>query len=235
MHAHALVGQRCNAHSTSLQPQACAGRVAGQRYEMHSTLSPPNTTWVWHPAPTGFAPLEADTWLEVLHKGGIEDEHVGAWFLQARGSGIWLRLGTTIAFDDHEEGWRFFGVANLTDRSARNEAMSANASAAGYDSIQFVRHTCPMMYPACLNTSLPDLTYFNLEVVITSLEGIHPCASASGSSPRLRTGWPQAVGQGATCTCNNSAGDHLHCAEVAASVPGSARWLAGLEPGQPAS
>ena len=65
MHAHALVGQRCNAHSTSLQPQACAGRVAGQRYEMHSTLSPPNTTWVWHPAPTGFAPLEADTWLEV--------------------------------------------------------------------------------------------------------------------------------------------------------------------------
>tara|TARA_B100000780_G_scaffold176004_1_gene123308 strand:- start:39 stop:635 length:597 start_codon:yes stop_codon:yes gene_type:complete len=198
--------------------------VAGQRYEVHSTLSPPNTTWSWHPAPDGFAPLEADAWVEVLHKGGIEDEHVGAWFLTARGSGIWLSLGATIAFDDHEEGWRYFGVASLTDSDPkvagflRNEAMSANASAAGYDSIQFVRHTCPMMYKGCLNTSLPDLTYFNREVVVTSLQGIHTCASADGSSPLLRTGWPQA-GKGATCTCNNSAGDHLHCAEVAASVP----------------
>ena len=202
---------------------------------MHSTLSPPNTTWVWHPAPTGFAPLEADAWVEVLHKGGIKDEHVGAWFLSARGSGIWLSLGATIAFDDHEEGWRYFGVANLTDSFARNEAMSANASAAGYDSLQFVRHTCPMMYKACLNTSLPDLTYFNLEVVITSLQGIHACASVSGSSPLLRTGWPWA---------GSRAGRHMHFCkqqrwrppalrrEVVASVPGSARWLSmsQLEP-----
>ena len=202
--------------------------MAGQRYDAHSTLSPPNVTWSWHPAPVGFAPLENDAWAEVLHKGGIEDEHVGAWFLTAPGSGIWLSLGATIAFDDHETGWHHFGVANVTDKFARNEAMSANASAAGYDSLQFVRHTCPMMYKECLNSSLPDLTYFNREVVHTSLQGIHACASASGSSPLLRTGWPQA-GQGAACTCNNSAGDHLHCAEVAASVPGSARWLSGLE------
>lgn len=45
------------------------GGVAGQRYEAHSTLAPPNTTWSWHPAPDGFAPLEAGAWVEVLHKG----------------------------------------------------------------------------------------------------------------------------------------------------------------------
>ena len=38
---------------------------------------------------------------------GIADEHVGAWFLTAPGSGIWLNMGNrTIAFDDHADGWR---------------------------------------------------------------------------------------------------------------------------------
>ena len=73
------------------------------------------------------------------------------------------------------------------------------------------------MYRACLNKSLANLTYFNLEVVSTTLVGIHPCASATGASPLLRTGWPQA-GRGGVCTCNNSAANHLHCAEVPASV-----------------
>ena len=104
------------------------GRVAGQRYEAHSKLVLPNTTtWIWHPAPDGFAPFEEGAWVEVLQcadgqrtpplprtppappradrlsahtpcpcgrsKGGIADEHVGAWFLTARGAGIWLHVG----------------------------------------------------------------------------------------------------------------------------------------------
>ena len=188
------------------------GVIEGQLYENNSKLSPPNTMWTWHPRPDGFAAVVADTWVEVLHKGGIDDEHVGAWFLSARGSGIWFNVGRTVAFDDHADAWAYFGVEGL-ERDARNEAMCANASAVGYDSIQFIRHTCMMMYKPCLNTSKANLTYFNLEVVSTRLTGIYPCASADGASPLLQTGWPQA-GRGAPCTCDNNASEHLHCAEV---------------------
>ena len=200
------------------------GSVAGQRYEVNSKLSPPNVSWAWHPRPDGFTPLDADDWVEVLHKGGIEDEHVGAWFLSARGSGIWLNVGRTIAFDDHADGWQHFGVANLTGGfKARNEAMCANASAAGYDTLQFVRHTCMMMYSDCLNMSTPNLTYFNLEVVSTKLVGIYPCASPDGKTPLLRTGWPQEADGGAPCTCDNNVSMHLHCAEVPPSL-----WALGI-------
>jgi len=201
------------------------GTVAGQHYVINSRLSPPNVTWSWHPAPQGYAAFEAKSWVEVLHKGGISDEHVGAWFLYAKGSGIWLDLGTTIAFDDHPDGWSHFGVSHL-ERDRRNEAMCANASAAGYDSIQFVRHTCKKMYRDCLNESIPTLTYFNVEIVSTKLQGIHACASANGTSPLLSTGWPQTAAEtpglydvSGACTCDNNASAHLHCAELQLSIP----------------
>ena len=194
------------------------GSVTGQRYQNHSTLTPPGVTWSWHPAPDGFEPLRANAWVEVLHKGGINDEHVGAWFLSAKGSGIWFNLGVTVFFGDHADAWDFFGVAALP-RDARNEALCANASAAGYDSVQFVRHTCPMMFGDCLDTNNTNLTYFNLEVVSTRLVGIHPCASADGASPLLRTGWPRAPETSGPCTCDNNASEHLHCAEVPYSLP----------------
>lgn len=199
------------------------GTVDGARYERHSRLSPPNLTWSWHAAPDGFAALPSDTWVEVLHKGGIADEHVGAWFLTARGSGIWLHTGRTLAFDDHDDAYLHFGVARLfgTGRAAkfaRNEALVANASAAGYDSIQFIKHTCEMMYGDCLNTSRRMLTFFNRELVSTRLVGIHACASANGTSPLLATGWPHA-GRARPCTCDNAASEHLHCLEVPYSLP----------------
>ena len=195
------------------------GTVAGAHYELHTRLSPPNLTWIWHPAPNGFLPLDNKSWVEVLHKGGIEDERVGAWFLQAKGSGIWINLDRTLAFADHDDAWQHFGVMGLP-RAGRNEAMCRNASMAGWDTLQFTQHTCGMMYGDCLNTSLPSLTYFNRELVSTHLIGIHPCASEAGNSSLLRTGWPMVAGGGAPCTCNNSAREHLHCAEVPFSLLG---------------
>lgn len=202
---------------TSDCPRA-GGSVPGQRYQNHSTLAPPGVTWSWHPAPDGFEPLRANAWVEVMHKGGIGDEHVGAWFLSARGSGIWFNVGVTVFFDDHADAWDFFDVAALP-RDERNEALCANASAAGYDSVQFVRHTCPMMYRDCLDTNSTNLAYFNREVVSTRLVGVHACASADGASPLLRTGWPSVPEMTGPCTCDNNASEHLHCAEVLYSLP----------------
>ena len=89
--------------------------------------------------------------------------------------------------------------------------MCANAAAAGYDSLQFVRHTCGMMYGQCRDASEPALNYFNVEVVATKLVGFHPCGSSDGVSPLIRSGWK---GRGA-CSCNNSqVGGFINCAEV---------------------
>ena len=74
-------------------------------------------------------PQVGDAQQRVVEHLGIDDEHVGAWFLHARGSGIWVHTGRTIAFGDHAEAWEAFGVGHL-DLKARNEAMCANASAA---------------------------------------------------------------------------------------------------------
>ena len=92
---------------------------------------------------------------------------------------------------------------------ARNEVMCANAAAAGYDSIKFVRHTCNMMYGQCRDASKPALNYWNIEVVSTRLVGFHPCGSSDGVSPLIRSGW-----QGSdACSCNNSRA-FINCAEV---------------------
>ena len=87
--------------------------------------------------------------------------------------------------------------------------MCANASLAGYDSIQFVRHTCSMMYGQCRDAAVPGLNYFNVEIVSTKLIGFHSCNTATGSSPLIRSGWKGSR----ACTCSNSI-DFLNCAEI---------------------
>ena len=191
---------------------------AGQFYVQNSRLQPANLSWAYHPPEAYEAGLPAGTRAEVLHQGGLSDEHTGAWFLYAKGSGIWLDLGQTIVFGDHDDSYVRFNVTHLAQQE-RNEAMSAAARAEGYDTIQFTRHTCPPMYGGCINQTLaPTLRYFNLEIVSTKLTGVHPCASADGRSPLITTGWR---GAGGPCTCDNNASAFLHCDEV----PFSARLV----------
>lgn len=184
------------------------GATEGQQYKQNSRIQPLNVTWSWHPSPySAFAP---ESWIEVLHQGGFEDEDVGAWFLYAKGSGVWFNVGNTISFGDHEEAYEHFGVMGV-ERSSRNQAMSANASLAGYDSIQFLQHTCSMMYGDCLNRSSGFL-YFNIEIVSTKLTGSYACTSSTGRSPLIRAGWRAAL----PCTCDNTK-DYLNCGEVSIS------------------
>ena len=137
---------------------------------------------------------------------------VGAWFLFARGSGIWMNTGSSVVFGDHDEGYRHFNISDDVDKSDKNEAMVGAAARAGYDSIQFIRHTCSMMYDPCLNRTEPGLTYFNIEVVSTRLTGVYACASEFGDSSLLRTGWKGA----SKCTCSNATSDYRNCEEVRA-------------------
>ena len=132
------------------------GKRDGDRYTALGVRSasycwPKNTSWSWHATNTSNTkqprqPFANDTWVEVMHKAKPQDERFGAWFLYAKGSGMWINLGRTIAFNatlhhyGHGAAQKFFNVT--PDKSARHlrpdEVMSRNAAAAGYDSIQSV-------------------------------------------------------------------------------------------------
>jgi len=215
----------------------------GQYYAQNSRLQPANVTWIWHPPSRYVNGFGSGERVEVIHQGGLSDEHLGAWFLYAKGSGIFLTIGRTAAFPTHEDAYRAFNVTHV-QRDQRNEAMCAAALAAGFDTIQFTRHTCPPMYGACTHKSIGNITglhsatgeeggkghsngggngggfktgmellYMNLEIVATKLQGVYACASRRGNSPLLTTGW-----QGTRpCTCDNNASAFLNCAEVPAS------------------
>ena len=66
-----------------------AGKTAGQLYTSNNLFQPSNALWIWHPPP--YKGLSG--WIEVIHMGGLGDEHVGAWFFHAKGSGIWIEVG----------------------------------------------------------------------------------------------------------------------------------------------
>lgn len=187
-------------HDLPLQLRGCpaASGEEGQYYQVNSRLQPANVSWSWHAQASYGKGFANGSVVEVLHQGGLSDEHVGAWFLYARGSGIWLSIGRTVVFETHEQAYERFNVSGLPHEQ-RNEALVASARDAGLDSLQFTRHTCPPMYGRCMNESV-GLRFFNLEIVATALSGVYPCASSDGRSALLHTGWSAA----APCTCNNS-------------------------------
>ena len=101
----------------------------------------------------------SDSWVEVTHCGH-EFEGAGAWFYSHPGSGVFVNLGRTAAFDDHDEGATFFlgrhiGSAEYREghRERDIEMMPRAAAAAGYDSIQFLKH-CDLACGRCAHEIL---------------------------------------------------------------------------------
>ena len=180
------------------------GKVDGQFYEENNKLSPAHVAWSWHPIP--YSGLSGR--VEVIHEAdtstGWQDDNNGAWFFYAKGSGIWVDVGNTIVFQDHGDGYKYFGA---TGKDA-NDDMAKKALAKGYDSIQFLSHTDPGDYGDCRKN--PGTPYFNIEILMTKMYGEAACASRDGNSPLLMTGW---VGSKGTCSCDNKQ-TFLNCAGV---------------------
>ena len=78
-------------------------------------------------------PAANHSWAEVTHcSSHIEDQSL--WFYMTRGSAIFVNVGRTIAFRDHQDAALFFGVyGDIT-------SVPAAAAAAGYDSVQYTEH-----------------------------------------------------------------------------------------------
>ena len=78
-------------------------------------------------------PAANHSWAEVTHcSSHIEDQSL--WFYMTRGSAIFVNVGRTIAFREHQDAALFFGVyGDIT-------SVPAAAAAAGYDSVQYTEH-----------------------------------------------------------------------------------------------
>jgi hypothetical protein len=92
-------------HGVTLPPSAgnCAPpKCSLNLYTENNMYAPPKTQWIWHAPPyTAFS-----GWVEVTHqKDPFGDEHFGAWFLYAKGSGVWFQIGKVISFGEHYEAF----------------------------------------------------------------------------------------------------------------------------------
>ena len=114
-------------------------------------------------------PLPNNSFAEITHCGGSDFEADSAYFYASRGSGVWINVGTTIAFGTHDDAVRHFIERNCAHACeprtdvmglARNcahqcdawhmDKMLANAASAGYDTVQFVGH-CDAKCAMCLH------------------------------------------------------------------------------------
>jgi hypothetical protein len=168
----------------------------GQRYNVNNVYAAPFNSWVWHPYP--YQQLPANSWQEVQHQADpFGDEHFGAWFVYAPGSGIYFNLGKTVAFSEHLDAYTHFAIKS----GDANEEVSKAAVADGYDSIQFLAHVDHVNYQCdSHNTGHAGLAYMGVEIVAVKFVGTFACGSSSGAPSNVRSGW-EASRQ---CHCDNS-------------------------------
>mmetsp|Transcript_46707 Transcript_46707/g.105326 ORF Transcript_46707/g.105326 Transcript_46707/m.105326 type:complete len:309 (+) Transcript_46707:1028-1954(+) len=117
------------------------------------------------------------------------DEHHGAWFMYAKGSGVWYHLGKYITFKEHADAWGHFAQGN--------EKMCQAAASAGYDSVIFLAHHDHVNYPCDQACGAP---YMNIEIVAVKLQGTYTCGvNGKPDKSILRSGWATEA-----CDCDNS-------------------------------
>ena len=180
-------------------PPNCQLNLFGE----NNMYSPPSK-WIWHPPPLGgggYPMFAANQWVEVMHEADpFGDEHYGAWFLYAKGSGVWYNIGKTLSFPEHLDAYIYFNVRD-------NEAMCRAAAAAGYDTLQFTQHRDTTNYPCTRNPNPGKYPYMNIEIVAVKLQGTYPCGSLSKPDPNvLRSGYADKP-----CDCDNSLSPFSNC------------------------
>jgi len=158
----------------------------------------PFHSWIWHPYP--YQSLPANTWAEVMHQQDpFGDEHFGAWFMYAPGSGVHFQLGQTIDFQEHNDAFSHFGAWG-------NEVLSKEAAAQNYDSIQFLAHIDHVNYQCDNYNTNSGLRYMGLEIVATRLVGTYSCGTKDGAPSEIRAGWHASR----PCSCSNKL-QYLNC------------------------
>ena len=84
-------------------------------------------------------PITLNSYQEIEIFRGPDPPGAFQWFYYAKGSGIWINLGKTIAFTDHHEAFEFFSITHDYSWGERQaeDALGNILLEAEYDSIQF--------------------------------------------------------------------------------------------------
>jgi len=135
-----LVRQHCNASSGGLW--ACGSQAFAAKVNVHV---PAHFAWRlggYGKASAPHTPAANNAWVEVTHCAGSKfEQHEQPWFYVARGSGMFISVGQTIAFGTHQEGVRHFLGKGCASFECDHELVDMTSAASRtFDSIQFTRH-----------------------------------------------------------------------------------------------
>ena len=151
------------------------------------------TIWLYHKPP--YKPIPSNTTVEVSHvSGGYKTqkiiESVGSWYYYAPGSGMYLNIGKTISFKDHNESVKYFlnvdSACEIIEECVTYfPELFKKAKKLGYDSIQYLNHT--------------DMRCGNTAIEIVDLNGVgaYPCGNKKKIN--IRSGWNGSK----KCICDN--------------------------------
>lgn len=173
--------------------ELCPSKDGNIYSNMSYTDDMENTIWIYHKPP--YKPLKNNSNVEVTHvSGGYPGskivESVGSWYYYAPGSGMYLNLGKTISFKDHNESVKFFlnidsACIVLQECATYFPKLFKKAKSMGYDTIQYLNHT--------------DMRCGNTAIEIVDLNGVgaYPCGNKNKIN--INSGWNGTK----KCICNN--------------------------------
>ncbi|KAL1528057.1 hypothetical protein AB1Y20_009423 [Prymnesium parvum] len=199
-------------------PPRCPPAEPSRPYLGRAPHAPRQAVWLSRAPP--FVAVANDSWVEITHCGGGWNERSGYWAYVARGSGIFLHTGRTIAFAGHEEAVRhFFGTGCRDETAICNAAghcsrecdeelplLVEEARRLRFDNLQFISH-CDLRCGLCAH-----------ELVLTAASGDEACSPHLEYRRGLRASLPcECVASRAVATLRGK------CASCARTTPSRRR------------
>lgn len=172
----------------------------GQYYSTMTDHQESWSTWIWNPnlAQPASKDLPGHTWVEVIHQRFWVDFSI-TWLYYAPGTAIWMNLGNTRAYDDHDGATQ--DLLNKPCDDPLKECghfveIQLAGLALGLDTLQFRKHadnTCDVERAERRNTAIEIMDFHG--------PGMFSCGQiSSGQSRRYRAGWEAA----SLCDCDNT-------------------------------
>lgn len=139
----------------------------GELYKYMAYLDKGGKIWINH---STHPVLSDNELIEVQHCSGDTDEF-GVWYYYAKGSGVYIDIGKTIAFPNHKAGSKFF-LQKRTWEFQNFSDMFNEARRQGYDTIQFTNEK-----------NMRWLQANTIEIVLLREGSVSVCI------PELKGGW----------------------------------------------
>ena len=173
------------------------------------------------------APAKNGSWVEVTHCGHSTFEAGGAFFYGLRGSGLWIHVGRSLAFETHEDAALHFLGRPCAPGNAKDENLGVVqcdgelasvlrvAKRRGWDSLQFTRHCDAFCHGGKMGPALDGTDarsqLCGFELVLVNAAGTEACPA--GVEFRRGLGGTEA------CACNATLGPRSQRGACAACAP----------------